>query len=114
MKPYELVSLIQRVLDGDLPADDFQRLETELLSNPEALQTYRKYVWLSSSLDVKYASQIPLGETSVVPVGKVIALQKRRAFKVATIAAAAIIVIGLLAMRLFFIDTTRQIGRAHV
>ncbi|NWK55083.1 FecR domain-containing protein [Verrucomicrobiaceae bacterium N1E253] len=98
--------LIQQAIDGEISTDDFAELEQLLLVDPEALASYRKYAWLSSSLETQHSHSISMSDSPVVPVDKVIQLQSRRTRRIALMAAAAVIVLSLIAMRLFFVDPT--------
>lgn len=99
----DLEQLIQGAIDGSLTDTEFQALQETLLADPKARETYKKFVWLSSALDVQHAGVAT--SSAVVPVDKIIHLQNRRTLRQSLIAAAAIILVTLISLRLFFIET---------
>ncbi|MFD2158580.1 LamG-like jellyroll fold domain-containing protein [Rubritalea tangerina] len=100
MTKLELENLIQGALDGSLSQEEFELLEHTLLNDPQALDTYKRWAWISSSLDVQHSHQLP---GSAVPIEKVVALQKKRSLHIALVAAAAIVLLSLVSLKLFFV-----------
>ena len=100
MIPPELPSQIQRMLDGELSAGELTALESELLENEESRELYRKLATLHSDLEVMHSGQSTLVKTNIVPFGLVEAKQRKKIFKGAIYAAAAILIISLLVMHL--------------
>ena len=101
MKPELLEIQIQDLVDGTISQEDYEILSAELKSNPEAMQLYLDYVDLANmvALDAEEKAEF----TSVISIDQVINRQKRRSMKVAVLSAAAILMIGLVTMRLFFV-----------
>lgn len=97
MKRRDLETAIQALLDDHISNEDFNRLEAELLANPEARSTYKRYVRLSSALEMQHTSHSVIGDASVVPIDRVIDLQRKRTRNLSlAVAAAAILIIALL------------------
>lgn len=90
---------LSQLTDQDISPELFQELEQHLLSSDEARQQYREYMQLQSlvglEIDVHHRDQ------KLLPVEKILSRQKRRAVQVAMLSAAAILVLGLLAMRFY-------------
>lgn len=103
MKQEQLESLIQSLLDGCIDPQDLQALETELASNPEAMSYYIAYTDLENLIQVQAEINAPQ-QTKVIPIDRIIRRQKRRSLRMAAISAAAIFLIALIAMRLFFVS----------
>lgn len=98
MKPSELQALIQRLLDGELTAGEFAALETELLQNPEALATYRAWVNLHCGLHRHAMRDSAAAKLPVVPIDRVLTLQRRRTVKISLLAAAAVLLVSAVGM----------------
>ncbi len=106
MKQALLESLIQNLIDGALSQDQFDQLDAELRSNPASMATYLAYVDLDNMMVLELEEKRH-NFGSVVPIERIIHRQKKRAFRTALLAAAAVVLLSLIGMRLFFIDTTR-------
>ncbi|MFC4992545.1 LamG-like jellyroll fold domain-containing protein [Rubritalea tangerina] len=101
MKSSELHQAIQDLLDGCISTSTLEQLEQELLNNPEALKTYLAHSDLDTLLQVDH--EINQQRTaSAVPIESIMQRQKRRQFKIATLAAAATILLTLIVLNLFF------------
>jgi len=98
MIPPELPSQIQRMLDGELSAGELTALESELLENEESRELYRKLSTLHSDLEVMHSGQSTLLKTNIIPFDIVVAKQRKKIFKGAMNAAAAILIISVLIM----------------
>lgn len=98
MIPPELPSQIQRMLDGELSAGELTALESELLENEESRELYRKLATLHSDLEVMHSGQSTLIKTNIIPFDIVEAKQRKKIFKGAMIAAAAVLIISVLIM----------------
>ncbi|BDS05462.1 hypothetical protein NT6N_05020 [Oceaniferula spumae] len=96
-----LESRIQAMLDGTITETEFHHLEDELAANPEARQIYYEYAALHQGLEFrlsrasKTASGLGLAESRLLR-------QRSRSRRVALISAAALVLISLITMRLFF------------
>ena len=99
--PDTVAPRIQRLIDDDLTADELAALESELMESPEAMETYHDFITLHCALEDKINSALVVKAQSVVPIERVLALQRRFAVKASLIAAAAIIL--LTAVTLFFL-----------
>ncbi|NWK55046.1 FecR domain-containing protein [Verrucomicrobiaceae bacterium N1E253] len=102
MKPDELETKIQDLVDGNVSQDDYDLISTEIKSKPKAMKLYLAYVDLANMVALDAAEQAQF--TPVISIDQVVTRQKRRTMKVALLSAAAILVIGLITMRLFFVD----------
>ena len=100
MNPIDLQSRIQLLLEDELSAEEFAELEAELLANPEALETYRAYTGLHCGLQDRGSFQASVESLPVVPVDRVLALQRRRVVKTSLLAAAAILLVSAVALRM--------------
>lgn len=100
MIPADLQPRIQRLLDGELTAEEMISLENDLRENEESLEVYRELAALHSDLEVLHAGQATLGKSSVVPIDLVIKRQRSRTFKFAMYATAAVIMLSLLMLQL--------------
>jgi len=97
----ELKNLIQSLLDGQITQPELESLERELETSEPARQLYVEFSELHSLLDQR-ATASPVAQ-NVVPIDRIIRRQKRRTMKIAAFAAAAVVVLGLVAMQLFFV-----------
>jgi len=100
--------LIEQWLDQTISEQDLTLLKAELLSNRSALECYVNMAEMHSMLEQSQASAQPLQPSNVVPMERILRRQKRRISRVALAAAAAVLVLGLITMRLFFIDPTEH------
>ena len=100
MIPPELPSQIQRMLDGELSAGELTALESELLENEESRELYWKLSTLHSDLEVMHSGQSTLIKTNIIPFDIVETKQRKKIFKGAIIAAAAVLLISMLVMHL--------------
>ncbi len=98
MSPSELQSLIQRLLDGELTAGEFAALEAELSQNPEALATYRAWVGLHCGLQRHAMRNSAVAKLPVVPVDRVLTLQRQRTVRISLLAAAAVLLVSAVAL----------------
>jgi ferric-dicitrate binding protein FerR (iron transport regulator) len=89
---------IQRLIDGDLTAEELAALETELMESPEAMETYRAYLDLDCALEEQIDGEREVSSQSVVPVDRIVAMQRRFHIKVATLGAAAIVLLAAVGM----------------
>ncbi|MFC4991453.1 LamG-like jellyroll fold domain-containing protein [Rubritalea tangerina] len=96
-----LVEYIERWLDGTLSAPEIQLLKAELLRNPEALETYVDIAETHGLLI--HGNTSPISHSNVVPVDQILQREKRRNLKIAALAAAAIVVLSLISLKLFFV-----------
>jgi hypothetical protein len=98
MTQAELQHHIQLLLDREISADEFAELETELLENPEALETYRAYANLHCALQKHCDIQQLIKNQPVVPIDRVLALQRKFVVKVSLLGAAAIMLLSAVTM----------------
>lgn len=94
MNPQDYQHLIQQLIDGEISAGDFARLDGELRQNPEALAAYRLYAGIHSGLVRKGEIDAAIRTSPVVPINRVMALQRRQVARNSLLAAAAVIVIS--------------------
>ena len=101
MNTSDFQNLIQRLLDGEITADEFAALEAELLENPEAIEAYRIYAGLHCGLERQGEIDAAIRHSPVVPIDRVLAMQRRRVAKISLLAAAAVVMIsGLVLWRI--------------
>ena len=100
MIPPDLQPQIQRMLDGELSDGERIALETELLANEESRMVYRQLAALHSDLEVMHSGESTLIKSNVVPIELIVARQRKRTFKVAIYAAAAIVIISMVLLHL--------------
>jgi ferric-dicitrate binding protein FerR (iron transport regulator) len=98
MTPPDLESSIQMLLDGELSAEEFRALEAELLENPEALDTYRNWVGLHCGLQHHGSLNAAVAKLPVVPIERVLALQRQRTVRISLLAAAAVLLVSAVAL----------------
>lgn len=101
---------IQALLDGTIIESEFKKLEDELASNPEARKLYYSYVALNQGLDYRLSrtSQIaPSPNTHNIQrlAESRLKRQRTRAHRWSLASAAAIVLITLVTMRFFFIQS---------
>ena len=102
MNQEEFHQALSRLADRDISPELFQKLEEYLLESEEARNDYREFMHLQSLIGLEI--NVHHGQQKVVPIERIISRQKRRALKVAVLSAAAIFLIGLVTMRLFFVS----------
>jgi ferric-dicitrate binding protein FerR (iron transport regulator) len=100
MIPPDIQPQIQRMLDGELSEGELSALEAELMDNGESRKVYQQLASLHSDLEVFYTGQSALGKSNVVPIELVVAKQRKRVFKIALYAAAAMIMISMALLHL--------------
>ncbi|NWK55072.1 FecR domain-containing protein [Verrucomicrobiaceae bacterium N1E253] len=103
MKPRELENLIQDFLDGSLAEEKLETLQHELRHNPEARDLYRDFIHLQNIIELQALTPDPLAK-NIIPIDRIIQRQKRRNLSIALASAAALLIISLVTMRLFFVD----------
>lgn len=103
MKQEKLERLIQELIDSRISTEDLEALEKELTTNSKAMAYYIAYTDLDNLMHVQ-TDILHHKSSKVVPVERIIRRQKRRALKVATLSAAAILLLCMVAMRLFFVS----------
>ncbi|MGB1129724.1 MAG: FecR domain-containing protein [Haloferula sp.] len=93
MSPDEFHSQIQQLIDGEISAEDFKALESELLENPDAMEAYRLYVGVHCGLE-RQSEIAAITQSPVVPIDRVMALQRRRVARISMLAAAAVVTLA--------------------
>lgn len=109
MKDSVLEKLIQDLVEGGIDPHELVRLEAELISNPQSMSRYLAYQDLNNLLEVRadICRQLP---SPVVPVELILKRQKLKTFRTAMLSAAALVLLTLVAMNLFFVDTKQGNG----
>ncbi|GAA5495096.1 hypothetical protein Rhal01_01268 [Rubritalea halochordaticola] len=97
-----LVKLIQDLTEGIITPADLQRLEAELMQNPEAMQVYLTWMDLDNLLQIE-TSVRKHARTQVIPMERIIHRQRRKMLRTASLSAAALVIIGLAILALFHI-----------
>lgn len=102
----QLNRLIQELLDGRISAEELPILEAELEASEDARELYLDTVEIHSFLTQQ---EMPSAlKRKIVPMDRILRRQKRRSLRVAMLAAAAVLLLALVAMRMFFIQPTKQ------
>ncbi|MBT7959783.1 MAG: hypothetical protein HN759_10660 [Akkermansiaceae bacterium] len=105
MTQVELESRIQDMFEGVLAEDQWPELHKALLESEEARETYYTYAQIHTLLDQKAQGAHTLTlKTPVIPIDDVIKSQRRKSFRYAALSAAAVVMIGLIVMQMFFIE----------
>ena len=112
MELNELESLINDLIEGVIAEEEFARLQQELTENPEARKIYCQYIHVQNALDEHSSGASAFASSKVVPIEKILRRQRSRQFKIAILAAAAVLIISLVTMRLFFVDAARPASLA--
>ncbi len=99
--PQNMGQRIQRLIDGDLTAAELAALETELMESPEAMETYRAYLELDCALEEQIGSEQAVKNQPVVPVARILAMQRKLVIKVSMLGAAAIVLLTAVGMWFF-------------
>jgi hypothetical protein len=94
----ELQKQMLRMLDGELPAEEAATLEAELKANPDARQQWWQLARIHSALESRFASEVAVQRIQMIPIKRVISMQRRRTVKMALTAAAAIFMVALLSL----------------
>jgi len=102
MSPRELESHLQNLFEGRLEGEEFETLQEELRSNPEARKAYRDYLQLEHALQFR-SKGVDL--INVVPMDEVNKRRHQKALQNAGIAAVAILAIGMIIMTLIMIQS---------
>ena len=92
---------IQKLLDGEISADELAALETELMDNPEAMDSYREFLDLHCALEEEIDNAQILKTQSVVPIDRILALQRKFIIKVSLLGAAAVLLLAAVTMWYF-------------
>lgn len=93
MKRHELESEVFCLLDGELDPQRVALLETLLLNDPEARETYRDCALLHSALATRMRGGELAESWNVVPSDKIVALQRWRSMKLSIAAAVALFLV---------------------
>ncbi|PQJ29423.1 FecR domain-containing protein [Rubritalea profundi] len=84
---------IQQLLDDELTAEQFAKLESELLQNPKAMDLYLSYTRLDSGLQRHGSFLAAVEKMPVVPMEWILAQQRKRSIRISLLSAAALIAI---------------------
>ena len=99
MNPPDFRHLMHRLLDGEnLSAGEFASIESELLATPDARREWRKLASLHSAIEVHYNSQSAMADAKVVPINRILTLQRARTARISLISAAAVLLISVFAL----------------
>lgn len=102
MSPSDFETAVFRLLDGELPPEDFTELRDHLAESADARKLYLDYAELHNVLDLELASHpvVQPGASEVVPVDRLVARQQRRILRWSAVAAAALVMIMGVVFRL--------------
>lgn len=108
-----LESRIHAMLDGTISEEDFHHLEDELSASPESRQLYYQYTALHQGLEFRLSRSN--NHTGIAGLADArLERQRARTKKYAIFAAAAILIIGLITMQMFFIKQEKPSNIAEV
>ena len=96
--PQDVSQRIQRLIDGDLTADELAALEGELMESPEAMETYRDFLELHCALEEAIDGARMIRSQSVVPIDRILALQRKFTIKASLLGAAAVLLLTAVIM----------------
>ena len=105
----ELEKLIQDLVEGGIDPHDLVKLEAELISDPQSMSSYLAYQDLNNLLEVR-AEICRQVSTPVVPVELILKRQKLKTFRTALLSAAALVLLTLIVLNLFFVKTNQGKG----
>lgn len=97
---------IQQLLEGSINQCELTLLESELANNAQARELYIDLAEIHSFLD--NSDPVAPLQGNIVPMERIVRRQKRRNLRIALGAAAAIVLIGLVAMQLFFVPPPKE------
>lgn len=104
MSPTQLETRIQEFLDGVLPEDHWPELRDELAQSESARELYCYYARMHSLLMQRSKGVAALSSNvSVIPIDAMMQSQRKRSLRLAMMAAAALLLITLVTMRLIFV-----------
>ncbi|MFC4993481.1 LamG-like jellyroll fold domain-containing protein [Rubritalea tangerina] len=109
MKKEAFDELVQLVMEGQASQQQVAMFEAQILNDPEAMRRYQAWVSLESGLvhRSEIVSSTPQG---VVPIEKLLFAQRKRALRVAALAAAALILVSLLVLRVVTLEFSSPSG----
>ena len=96
--PQDVEHRIQRLIDGDLTAEELATLETELMASSEAMETYQAYLELDCALKEQIDGERVVKSQSVLPINRIMTIERRFQIKVSLFAAAAIVLLAMVGM----------------
>ncbi|MBK1830146.1 hypothetical protein JIN77_05395 [Verrucomicrobiaceae bacterium R5-34] len=102
-----LESRIQSLLDGSIDESNFHHLEDELLASPEARAIYYQYAALHQGLEFRL-SRSTAGTSMTGLADARSHLERLRSRRIAVFAAAALVIISLVCMRLYFVAPSQK------
>ena len=104
MNRQELESHLHDLFEGIITDENFALLQQELSSNPESRVIYSQFVHVQNILEQRIQGQTLNTSSSVVPIDKILRRQRKRQLWIATASAAAIVILAVITMRLFFVE----------
>ena len=96
-----LTKLIEQWFDNTISDNDLACLKAELLANKEALAHYVDLTEIHSLLSQTEAAAQP--QANVVPMERIVRRQRRKTVRIATFAAAALVMIGVMVMTVLIV-----------
>ena len=105
MSPETFESYLSRLFDNDLSPQEFSELEAHFMSSPKARARYLECVDFQNIIELELSNhpQQQLGSSNIVPIDRIISRQKRRTAMIASFAAAALIMIGVMVMTVLIV-----------
>ncbi|QQL45857.1 LamG-like jellyroll fold domain-containing protein [Sulfuriroseicoccus oceanibius] len=115
MNREKLESAVYDLLDGVLNQEQVNELEWELGASEEAREIYREAVKMHSALALRGEGRRQMGRpASVVPMERVVQRQRRKIVRIAAVAAAAVIVLGAVVMRMIHVPVDVELAAFEV
>lgn len=104
MKPSNIESSIQALLDGELSAHEEQAIVTEIKNDPAVLKLYKEYASIDSCLTRLSSGQIPLSDESSSIIDASQKFHKRRKLTRILVAVAAISIAFLVTLKFILVE----------
>jgi hypothetical protein len=96
-----LTKLVEQWFDNTISDSDLTCLKVELLANKDALAHYVDLTEIHSLLSQTEAAALP--QSNVIPMERIVRRQRRKTVRIATFAAAALIMIGVMVMTVLIV-----------
>ena len=106
MNQQRLTDLIEQWFDNLISDNDLAQLKAELLANKDSLKHYVSLAEMHSLLGQAVTTKLP--QSNVVPIELIVRRQRRKTVRIASFAAAALIIIGVIVMSLLIVPEKQQ------
>ncbi|QQL45861.1 LamG-like jellyroll fold domain-containing protein [Sulfuriroseicoccus oceanibius] len=111
----ELELLVGDLLDGSLSGEKRAELEAALMASPEARERFSELLQLHNAMEI-HTEGLPSAKwgRAVIPVERVMRRQRRKIMRIAVMAAAAVIVLGAVVMRMIHVPHAAELAGFEV